>query len=137
VRHRGGRVGGARHRPPIAHRLRRQREPLCLHLERGPHSLGHRVGERQVERSNCDDERQQTENDKTTDHDARGERIPLRRAKNHLSQVDVPRAILTMVRRRQPVATLSLLGKVATLFPRLSEVLTARQTLKSPMYKRS
>ena len=76
--------------------------------------------------------------DKTI-YDSRGNRVPLKRGKNNLTQQDVASAIVKAVTRRKEIITLSALGKLAAFsyrfFPRLSELVLAKQALKSPQYK--
>lgn len=76
--------------------------------------------------------------DKTI-YDSRGNRIPLNRDRNSLTQQEVAAAVISAVCRRRNIVILSMVGKLATFFyrffPRLSEAVLARQTLKSPMYR--
>ena len=76
--------------------------------------------------------------DKTI-YDSVGNRIPLKRDRNSLTQQDVASAILKAVKRRTGNRVLSFVGVIASLlyrfFPRLSETVLAGVTLKSPMYK--
>lgn len=81
-----------------------------------------------------------TDNDPDkTIYDSRGNRIPLIRDRNSLTQQEVASAVISAVYHRRNIVTLSMVGKLATFFyrffPRLSEAVLARQTLKSKMYK--
>ena len=81
-----------------------------------------------------------TENDPDkTIYDAQGNRIPLKRDKNSLSQQKVASAIFNAVKHRKEVVTLSALGKLASFFykffPGISDIFLAKQVLKSSQYK--
>ncbi len=81
-----------------------------------------------------------TDNDPDkTIYDSRGNRIPLIRDRNSLTQQEVASAVISAVYHHRNIVTLSMVGKLASFFyrffPRLSEAVLARQTLKSRMYK--
>ncbi len=76
--------------------------------------------------------------DKTI-YDSQGNRVPLKRSKNNLTQQDVASAVVRAVLGRKEIITLSVLGKLAAFFyrffPRLSELVLTKQALKSPQYE--
>jgi dehydrogenase/reductase SDR family protein 7B len=76
--------------------------------------------------------------DKTI-YDSRGNRIPLKRARNSMTQQDVAQSVFKAVIHRRKTVTLSLTGKLASFlyrfFPGLSEAILAGQTMKSPQYQ--
>ena len=81
-----------------------------------------------------------TENDQDkTIYSAKGERIPLHRDKNNDTQLGVARSILKAINKRKRVMYLTPVGKIAAfvyrLFPRLSDYLLRKFTMKSEMYK--
>lgn len=81
-----------------------------------------------------------TENDEDkTIYSANGDRIPLHRDKNNDTQQGVARSIVKAVRKRKSIMYLTALGKVTNvlyrLFPRLSNYLLRKFSMKSEMYK--
>lgn len=81
-----------------------------------------------------------TENDPDkTIIDSKGERIPLRREKNNMTQQGVAAAVLDAVKRRRNQSILTFIGKIGSflnrLYPRPIEAFFSRRTLISPLYQ--
>ncbi len=76
--------------------------------------------------------------DKTI-YNSHGNRIPLKRTRNSMTQQDVAHSVLRAVIHRRKTMTLSLTGKLASFlyrfFPGLSEAILAGQAMKNPQYR--